>query len=86
MITLTSTEAIIRCHSGATLKFYRRSEPALAGTANVAPATEIGDVMPTDGNVMLPTGNVMLPTDGNVMLPIGNVMLPTLQIAKGATA
>ena len=72
VITLTSTEAIIRCHSGATLKFCRRSEPALAETTNVTPATEIG-------NVMQPTGNVMLPTDGNVMQP-------TLQIAKGAAA
>jgi hypothetical protein len=33
---LTSTEAIMRCHSGATLKFYRRTK--------LAPATAIGDV------------------------------------------
>jgi hypothetical protein len=48
VIVLKSTEAIIRCHSGATLKFYRRSEPALAETTNVAPATEIGNVMQID--------------------------------------
>ena len=71
MIASTAMEAVMRCHSGATLKFYRRSEPALAEITNVAPATE--------------TGNVMQPT-GKVMLPTGNVMLPTLQIAKGATA
>jgi hypothetical protein len=33
---LTSTEAVILCHSGATLKFYRR-------TATATPATEIAD-------------------------------------------
>ena len=40
VIVLKSTDAIIGCHSGATLKFYRRSEPALAEITNVAPATE----------------------------------------------
>jgi hypothetical protein len=33
VIALTSTEAIIRCHSGATLKFYRRTETAPATAA-----------------------------------------------------
>ena len=58
VIALTAMEAVMRCHSGATLKFYRRSEPALAGTANGAPAKETGNVMlptrPIDG-VMQPT-------------------------------
>ena len=45
VIALTAMEAVMRCHSGATLKFYRRSEPALAEITNVAPATEIGNVM-----------------------------------------
>ena len=40
---LTSTEAIIRCHSGATLR-YGRIGPAPAEIVTVAPATAIGDV------------------------------------------
>ena len=58
VVELTTTAATLRCPSGATLKFYRRSEPALAGTANVAPATETGNVMqptPPIGGVMQPT-------------------------------
>jgi hypothetical protein len=72
-------EAVMRCHSGATLTYRRRTEQALAGAANVAPAKETGNVMQI--------GKPTLPTDGNVMLPTdGNVMQPTLQIAKGAAA
>jgi hypothetical protein len=44
VIVLTSTEAVIRCHSGATLKFYRRTKPAPEEIVTVAPATAIGDV------------------------------------------
>jgi hypothetical protein len=40
IIALTATEAIIRCYSGATLK-YRRTEPTPAEIAKVAPATGI---------------------------------------------
>jgi hypothetical protein len=45
VVALTSTEAAYRCPNGAILKFYRRTEPALAETADVAPAMEIGNVM-----------------------------------------
>jgi hypothetical protein len=42
VIAITSTDATIRCDSGATLKFYRRTERAPAEIVTVAPA--IGDV------------------------------------------
>ena len=79
VVELTTTAATLRCPNGAHLTYRRRTEQALAETANGAPAT-------ATGNVMLPIGKPMLPTDGNVMLPIGKPMLPTLQIAKGAAA
>jgi hypothetical protein len=42
-IVLTSTEAVIRCHSGATLKFYRPTEPAPPmEITNGAPAMDVG--------------------------------------------
>ena len=47
IVELTSTEAVICCPSGATLKFYRRTKPAQAGigylTQIVKPAPQIAD-------------------------------------------
>jgi hypothetical protein len=43
VIAVMSTEAIIRCHSGATLKFYRRTKPALAAIGNVMQIVDAGD-------------------------------------------
>jgi hypothetical protein len=70
VVELTTTAATLRCPNGAHLTYRRRSEPALAGAANGAPATE--------------TGNVMLPTDGNVMLPTLQIVSDTAEIAGRA--
>jgi hypothetical protein len=46
VIALTSTEAVILCHSGATLKFCRSTEAALAEITKVTPAAEINEAAP----------------------------------------
>ena len=42
VVELTTTAATLRCLNGAHLTYRRRTEQALAETANGAPATEIG--------------------------------------------
>ena len=45
VVELTTTAATLRCPNGAHLTYRRRTEQALAGTANGAPATETGNVI-----------------------------------------
>ena len=45
VVELTTTAATLRCPNGARLTYRRRTEQALAGTANGAPATETGNVI-----------------------------------------
>ena len=73
VIVLTSTEAIMRCRSGATLTFYRRTEPALAEIANDAPATETVNVI-----------QVVKPTLETVQ--VVEHAPETAEISEGATA
>jgi hypothetical protein len=43
VVELTSMEAVIRCHSGATVKFYRPTEPVPPmEITNGAPAMDVG--------------------------------------------
>jgi hypothetical protein len=55
VVELTTTAATLRCPNGAHVTYRRRTEPALAETANGAPATGSGNVVQPIGNVMQPT-------------------------------
>jgi hypothetical protein len=45
VVELTTTAATLRCPKGAHLTYRRRTEQALAETADVAPATDIGNAI-----------------------------------------
>ena len=73
VIALTAMEAVMRCHSGATLTYRRRTEQALAGTANGAPATETDGTMQQTHGTMQQTHGMVQQTDGTMQQTHGMV-------------
>jgi hypothetical protein len=53
VIMLTATEAVMRCRSGATLKFYRRTKPAPAEIDKAAPISKPTPVRIVDAQALV---------------------------------